>query len=361
MKKSISIILAILILTTITTVFAVEGQWFSIEESKSLATENSKQTAIDDLTIKSKESALEDAQEDAKMSTGGNGKSDMLNNKIAKEVTPLKAAADLEYAKRLREENVDKLELEVYKATSKVLLVERELELEKSKQDILVKKYEMAQVRFSEGKLTENDLNDAKYALDLKTIDVNKATKKLETADLDLKRVLGLDMNGELVGIKDDLVLTSTDDIDIEKVVEEALKNDVELYIKAENLKASEKTMEFAKEIYEEDTVEYDAKMLELENAKVDFDDAKVNLEVSIRNKYNDILTAKDKVELAQKWEKINKSKLDNAEFKFEKGIISKEEVLNEKEKYLDSQYQTFLAIYDYNTVKTEFDTLYIK
>lgn len=361
MKKRISLIITLIFVTTITTVFAVEGLKFSIEESKTLATTNSKQTAIDDLTIKSKESALEDAEEDAKMSTGGNGKSDILNNKIAKEVNPAKAAADLEYAKKSREENKKKLEIEVYKATSNVLLIKKELAAEKGKQDILDEKYKMNEVRFKEGKLTENDLYDAKYTLDLKVIDVNKLTKKLEAANLELKRVLGLKMDGELVEIKDDLVLVSTTDIEIEKVVENALNKDVELYIKGEELKAAEKILELTKVDYEQDTVMYDEKMLNLENAKVDFEDAKVNLEVSIRNKYNDLLTAKDKVDLAKKWEEINKNKLDNAEFKFEKGLISKEEVLNAKEKCLDAQYQTYLAIYNFNTLKIEFDTLYVK
>ena len=195
----------------------------------------------------------------------------------------------------------------------------------------------------------------------LKIIDVNKVTNKLEAANLELKRVMGLEMNEDMIEIKDVLSLDSRAKIDIEKVVENALNNDVELYIKSEELKASEKTMELTKEGYEQGTATYDGNMLNLENAKVDLEDAKVNLEVSIRNKYNDLLTAKDKVDLAYKWESINKNKLDNAEFKFEKGLVSKEEVLNAKEKYLDAQYQTYLAIYNYNIVKAEFDTLYVK
>ena len=69
-----------------------------------------------------------------------------------------------------------------------------------------------------EGKLTENDLFDAKYALDLKAIDINKA-KKIESANLELRRVLGLDMNEELIEIKDNLVLASMKNIDIEKLL----------------------------------------------------------------------------------------------------------------------------------------------
>jgi outer membrane protein TolC len=219
----------------------------------------------------------------------------------------------------------------------------------------------MAEVRYKEGKLTENDVYDVKYTLDSKAIDVNRLTKKLETANLELKRLLGLNMDADLVEIKDDLVLGSKVDVDIEKVVENALNSDVDVYLKSEEFKASEKTMELTKTDYEQGTVTYDENMLNLENAKVELEDSKVNLEVAIRNKYNDMLTAKDKVELAQKWELINKNKLDNVQFKYEKGLISKEEVLNTKEKYLDAQYQTYLAIYDFNTIKIEFDTLYVK
>lgn len=361
MKKRISIIITALLLTTITTVFAVEGLKYSIEESKALATNNSKQKTIDDLNIKVKESALVDAEEDAKMSTGGNSKTDMLNNKIKQEVNPAKAAADLEYAKKTREENIKQLELDVYKATSNMLLIKKELLTEKGKQDILNEKYKMTEVRYKEGKLTENDVYDVKYTLDSKAIDVNRLTKKLETANLELKRLLGLNMDADLVEIKDDLVLGSKVDVDIEKVVENALNSNVDVYIKSEEFKASEKTMELTKTDYEQGTVTYDENMLNLENAKVELEDSKVNLEVAIRNKYNDMLTAKDKVELAQKWELINKNKLDNVQFKYEKGLISKEEVLNTKEKYLDAQYQTYLAIYDFNTIKSEFDTMYVK
>ena len=361
MKKRISLIVTILFITTITTAFAMENLRISISESKTLATANSKQATVDDLTITTKESALKDAEKEANKSTGANAKIDKLNNRIAKEVTTVKAAADLEYAKRIKEENIKKLELDVYKASSNVLLIKKELEAEKGKQDILDEKYKMAEVRLREGKLTENDLNDAKYALDLKAIDVNKITKKLEAANLELKRVLGVEMNTDPIEIKDTLSLVSRIKVDIDRVVENAINNDTDLFIKSEELKASEKTMEITKEYYEQGTVTYDGNMLNLENSKVAYEDAKINLEVAIRNKYNDVLTALDKVDLAYKWQTINKNKLDSVQFKFEKGLVSKEEVLNAKEKYLDAQYQTFLAVYNYNTVKAEFDTLYVK
>lgn len=361
MKKHLSIFVTIVLAASISTVFAVEGLRFDVEDSKQYAVDKSKQTVIDDLDIKAKETALQEAEKDAKMATVGYSRTEILDNKIKKEVTVPKAAADIEYAKKVKELNIDKLKLDVYKASLNMVLIRKELETETAKQEILKEKYNMAEVRFKEGKVTENDLFDAKYALDAKAIDVNKINKKLETANLELKRLMGLSMDDTMVEIKDNLALVSTADIDIDKVVEEALNNDVDVFIKNEEYKASEKTMELTEEEFEEGQTTYDDNKLNLENAKYTLEDTKANLEVTIRNKYNDMLTAKDKVELAQKWEAINKIKLDNAQFKYEKGHISKEELLNSKEQYLDAQYQTYLAIYNFNTIKTEFDTLYVK
>jgi len=45
------------------------------------------------------------------------------------------------------------------------------------------------------GKDYRNDLNDAKYALDAKKIDVQRVEKSLKTAELELKRLLSLELD----------------------------------------------------------------------------------------------------------------------------------------------------------------------
>jgi len=47
------------------------------------------------------------------------------------------------------------LKLDVYKAALDKLLVEKELDTEKAKLDILSEKYSMAEARYKEGKITE--------------------------------------------------------------------------------------------------------------------------------------------------------------------------------------------------------------
>jgi len=52
----------------------------------------------------------------------------------------------------------------------------------------------MAEARYKEGKITENDLNDAKYALDAKKL-MCRELKNLKTAELELKRLLSLELD----------------------------------------------------------------------------------------------------------------------------------------------------------------------
>jgi len=79
------------------------------------------------------------------------------------------------------------LKLDVYKAALDKLLVEKELDTEKAKLDILSEKYSMAEARYKEGKITENDLNDAKYALDAKRLMCRELKKVLRQRSLNLK------------------------------------------------------------------------------------------------------------------------------------------------------------------------------
>jgi outer membrane protein TolC len=361
MKKKLTILfLTLPVVFALTTALAVEkGLINSINGFQKFAVENSRQSVIDDLQIKALESALEDAKHDADFQLVSGTKIDMLNNGIKKEVAPLVAEANLEYAKRSKEENIKRLKLDIYKAALDKLLAEKQLEMESSKLEMLKEKYSMFEARYKEGKITENDLNDVKYALDTKEIDRDKAEKNLEIADLELKRLLSVELGGEEIAVENKLELDEWRPISIKEVVEKAIENNIEVFKKSEDLKAKEKTMEITEKYYREGNFSYDDNKVNLETSRIDLEDAKTNLEVEIRNKYNNLLTAKDNLELAAQWQRIQDKKLESAQAKYDQGLISKESLLDQKEKCLDAKYQSFFAIRDFNILKAEFEALY--
>ncbi|HOM01480.1 MAG TPA: TolC family protein [Acetivibrio sp.] len=358
-KRVLALVLTAPLLFAITTVLAVgENLIFNIEGFQKYAVENSKQVTLDDLEIKTKESALLDAKEDAEFLYPASTKSERYNNDIKKDVTPLEAEANLEYAKRAKQKNIDNLKLDVYKAALNRLLIEKELDMQKAKLDILNEKYSMAEVRYREGKITENDLNDIKYSLDTKKIDVQKVEKSLKTAEMELKRLLSLELDDKDLKIDEKLTLAKWKSIKLEKVINDAIEKNIDIYKKSENLKVKEKIMEITEKYYTDSNSIYNENKTNLELARIELEDAKINLEVEIRNKYNNLLSAKDNVELASKWEDIQKKKLQNLELKLENGLVSRQELLSQQEKYLDAQYQTFAAIYDFNVLMAEFEAL---
>ena len=217
----------------------------------------------------------------------------------------------------------------------------------------------MAEARHKEGKITDNELDDSRNTLDIKKIEIEKAGKELEAANLELKRLLNVKMDDTPIQVDDKLILAKEEVVVLNEVIEKSMEKNLDLYKKSQDLKAKEKTMEITGEYYQEGDFTYDDNKTSLEIARAEADDARIKLEVDIRNQYNNLLTGKDNVELAQKWEVICQKKLDSAKLKFEKGLISREELLSSEEKCLDAQYKTFAAIKEYNLLKADFDSLY--
>lgn len=359
-KRFTGILLMVPMIMAISTVLAAEGTLlFNIEGYQKLALQNSKQAVIDELDIKAKESALKDAQRDAEFTVTLGTTKDMYNGAITREVATLQAETELEYAKRAKKDNEEKTRLDIYKASLNVLLLQKNLEMQTSLQKNLEEKLKMAEARYKEGKITDSDLDDSRNLLDIKIIEVEKAEKDLEAANLELKRLLNVEMDDTPIKVDDKLVPAKEEVVVLNEVIEKAMEKNLDLYKKTQDLKAKEKTMEISEKYYKEGDFTYDDNKTSLEIARAEEADARTKLEVDVRNQYNNLLTAKDNVELAQKWEAICRKKLDSEKLKFEKGLISREELLSTEEKYLDAQYKTFAAIKDYNSLKADFDSLY--
>jgi|LSQX01.3.fsa_nt_gb outer membrane protein TolC len=358
-KRFIGLFLMIPLVMTITTVLATEGIKFNIDGYQKLAIENSKQGLIDELEIKAMESALEDAKEDAEFTVLLGTTQDMYNGSITREVKPLEAQANLELAKKTKDKNTEDANFNIYKEALNVLLLQKQLDTESAKLDMLKEKYKMAQARLKEGKITDNDLDDSGYAVDTKTIEVDKVKKDMEAANLELKRLINVKMDESPVEIEEELVFSGNLNVDMSEVIEKAMAKSVEIYQKEQDFKAKEKTSEIAQKLYNEGDFTYNNDKANFEIAKVELEEAKTKIEVDVRNKYNTFLTAKDSVDMATKWEQICQSKLDSAKLKYEKGLISREELFNAEEKSFDAKYAKFATTKDYNVLKAEFELLY--
>jgi len=375
-KKLKALILTVTMALSITTVWAVGNDMFlNIEKFQDMALKNTRQSKIDELQIESKKNALEEAEKDAKFLSPSTTRNQKYDNEIQKKVDPFKAKADLEYIKREKDINEENLKREVYETALDILIQEKEVELETEKLKILEEKLKMIKTRYDEGKITDNDLYNAEFAVSSKTIDLNKAQKNLEILKLELKRLLNVELDDSPIKVEDQLVFEPMMDIDmdvdmvvlknvdgvlnIDTIIEKSIEKSLEYYKANKDLEAQEMVMEITKDIYEENHPTYKDNVLALEIAQLNLENIKTSIQVQVRNKYNDLKTAEENVNLAIQWEEIQKKKLEAEELKFEKGMISREQLLNAKEVYIEANYDKFAAIYNHNIIKSEFEALY--
>lgn len=377
MKRKLKVlILVVPLVLTITTAWAVGNNMFlDIEKFQNMALENSRQSTIDDLQIESKKNALEEAENDAKFLSPATTRSQKYDNEIQKRVDPFKAETELEYVKREKNTNEEKLRLEVYQTSLDILIKETEVEFEAEKFKILEEKQRMAETKYNEGKITDDDLYNAKFAVSSKNIDLNKLQKDQEALRLELKRLLNVEMDDSLIKIEEQLVFQPIIDIDydvdmvilkntdevvnVDTIINQSIEKSLEFFNSSKVLETQEMVMEITKDIFEENHKTYKDNVLSLEIAQLNSEETKTGIQVQVKNKYNDLKTAEERVNLAIQWEDIQEKKFEAEELKFEKGMISREELLNAKEIYMEANYDKYVTIYNYNIIKSEFEALY--
>lgn len=359
MKKltCITIIITILLSLLPTAVLAQEAG-MTIEAIQNQAVLSNIQSAIDELDIKNKENNLKQAQEDAKWQNDAYGPLNVLNNRITRDVKPLEALAKLEEARKIKRDNIIKTRQGAYKQALKILLLNKQYDNEKQKLEIVNERLEMAKTRFAAKSITDNELADAEYNLECKKLDLSNISQQLDVAGMELNKLFNKPLTSSSIEVNGELILEKFSLENLDNVVTAAFENNTSIYVKSKNLEAAQKTMDLTTKLFKNGESAYDSNFYNLEAAKGELDDTKRNLETDIRNKYNNLLTNKGKVELSQKYMLLLQKKLISIETKYKKGVESKDSLLSAKEKYMDSQYGYYSAILDHNMTLREFSDM---
>jgi hypothetical protein len=359
MKKLLFIILITFFTILNTQVFAVdESSQLSIEKAQIIAVENSKQLQIDDYNIKSGESVLRDAKDAVGKWRAYSTLIEVLNNEIRDQVAPLEAESNIEVERKVKLKDINNIKLDTYKQITDFLLLQKQLEKENQMLSILQKKYDISNSQFSIGKITESDFYDIQYNLENKKVDIENLNRDINSKEINIKSLLNMPFDDTVLIFSDELKAVEIGTIDISALVLNAIANDGSIYKSIQDVKYKDMILSLTEEHYKEGESTYDTNRVALESAKLSLENLEARLETNIRNKYNDLLNAKDSVDLADKYLLLQEKKLKNALIKFDKGILSKSNVLQQQELNIDAQYQKFAAIHAFNIIKAEFDNM---
>jgi outer membrane protein TolC len=357
--KMISVTLAmIMIFSTAVSAQEVSKGMLTLDEAIKLAESNNRQAIIDDLEIASKETAYKEAKEDADMSDDRSGTEDIINERIHTQAYAIQAEMELETAKLKKADNAEKLKDDVTAIFYEILLTEKELENELKKLEIVKERLSIATARYNSKSITEDDLNTAQYNLDKKELDVESIREKLNTLDIKLKSKLNLPFDTETLKLSGTIKLESFPEVDINKAAAQYAEREISVVSALGKYNAAQKIMEETEKFLREGSFIYDDNRVDLEIASRDYEAAKRNAEVNIRNTYNELLSLRDSVVLAQKYQELTAKKLESAKTRYQKGFISKESYLSAEEAYLDSIYNSIKAVYDFNMKLVSFNSM---
>ena len=360
-KKNVFISITLIMIIVFSTFVSAQETNFNeltLDEAIEIAASDNRQAVIDDYEIASKETAFKKAKEDADMSGDKSGTEDVINNRIRTEAYAIEAEWALETAKLTKANNADQLEVDVTKIFYEILLTEKELEKELKKLEMVRERLDLAKVRYNSKSITEDVLNSAQYDLDRKELEVESVKEKLKMQDMKLKNKLNLPFNEGTLKLSGSIILESFTEVDINKVAVDYMEKDTSVISAAGKYNSAQRIMEQTEKFLRKGSTLYDDNRVALESAVRDYEAAKRNAEVNIRNTYNELLSLKDNLVLAQKYEDLMAKRLESAKTKYQKGFISKDSYMSAEELYLDSIYNSIKAIYDFNMKLVSFNSM---
>jgi hypothetical protein len=330
----------------------------NLDEAIEIAINNSIQCKIDDMNIAIKEEALKQANENATFLGDAYGAERILNNRIVKEVRPFEAEIALEVARKTKKDNINSLKTSIKKAVQSLIMAQIEKAVETKRLDILFERYELLQGKLKQGIITENDLVDIEYSIENKRMDIINAGERIESVESNIKKLLNLPFDSKLIKINEDMVFELLKYMDVNKAVKNAINNSTYIYSLNKDIEVKQKVLDLTGQYLPETNMTYITAKYNLENSIATLDEAKLNLEVSIKNSYSNLLNLRDRVYLAEKYLAIVSEKLKLAEVKYKNGLITTDALISAKEALINAEYQKFAAIYNYNLNKIDFEAM---
>jgi len=354
MKRYVFLIVIFMIVTGVLSYAEESITRYNYESALKAAVENSIQPALDDINIKAKESALEKARQEALKGFIGGTKQEIVERKIIKEVAPLEAEAALEVAKRQKIDNENKFRAEVYEEMLNFIMAKKRVENKKERIALVREKYIIDSMQYHEGLISKADIEDEEINLSIENLELEKLETEFKSDILDAKQKLHVDLSEdavidfeyELNKIGSQYLINS---FNLEKAIEKALAGNTAVYQKQMAVDLAQMKFDITKEYLNPGNDYYDQKEYELESAKKSLYDEKTNLEVKIRNAYNELLTSLDALELAQKRLELEESRLETLNTKKDAGILSRRDLIDTEISVLGRKLAVQEAILNFN------------
>ena len=210
----------------------------------------------------------------------------------------------------------------------------------------------IAEAKFKEGTITRKEVLDTEVALAKVQASLTQAKAQEEKAYNNLKKLLGIDMN-RAIELVDEFDYTALEEEpDLEKMLKEAEQNRIDLIQARGSLEVAQLDFDLTSKVYPENTFIYAEKQYALQEAKMQLESVRDNVETEVRSIILDLTEAQANIPLLDKTLEMARESLRLAKLSFEAGIARSVDVSAAEEGLRQVEFQRAQAIYNYNLAK---------
>ncbi|MDI6601618.1 MAG: TolC family protein [Thermoanaerobacteraceae bacterium] len=252
-------------------------------------------------------------------------------------IAPKELRNGLDTLKKTKLQAQEAIKLAVEQAYYKVLEDQQNLEVLNKSLELAEKAQKIAKVQFDNGMITKDQVLQAEIGVSGVKMQIEQAENTLEKDMLNLNRQLGLPLKTQLK-LETSFKVPDIKGIDVEAGVESALKNRMEVLEAKKDLDIKQQDFDLVKKYYPDITFQYKNGLLNLNNSKFALQSAEQDVELDVRGKYLDLMSASTAVPVLEMNVDKAKESLRLAQLRFENGLGTIIDVLNAQNTLLQNQ-----------------------
>lgn len=368
MKKVLGLVLAFLMLFG-TGAFADSSNTLSLDDAVNQAISNSEQLKADDLTIQNAQKVYDKAKSDADniyMTTIENAKWNVAESlqdpdyvstqRKAKDLAPEQAESDWNVDIKTKTLDEASIKMDVYNAYYSLIKVQDDTKVKSEAADVSGKELADIQAKYRRGLASKNDYTLAQIAKKNADIQLNLAKRAEKRLIAQLYKKMNAGFQPDIKDLVKNLDYKDLSDVNVDDVIQNALNNRLEIFTGSEAVRLKQIEYNIMDKYYKEgDTAHKDASN-KLEDAQMNLDTTKTNIEFEIRTAHINLQNMLDTIEINK--EEVQKSGISYsvAQTKKKLGMATALDV-DEAKLSLDKAKQILDdSIMDYIVARAQFD-----
>lgn len=350
--RGVVLVVVLALLVSVSSVFAVEDDVkFALSELYGLMAQNKTTTELDRLDLQVLENDKAEAEKEAaKIFTTGPYEQG-FDNTVTRDVKPVEAASRIEQEKRAQAREPLVREANLYKAIQSLLLTKAQQQAETRLLTLTREEVAIAEARFKAGILSATDFESAKDAIVSGEHGLKKLALSVSLAELEVNRIAGTDPDA-VIDANASITLLETAFADISALPEwEKMANaaDPGVFTKSEALRILDLKLAIAKNFIPDSHSRVVQMRRDREDTRVGLRDAVDGIAVGLRNGNNDLLTARENLEIAQLELNLAKRKQSLAKTRYDAGVANKLDLISAEKAVVQAEQSVRSAIVTLN------------